>query len=386
MAATILQAGAAAAGVSARAGPGLPPVRSAASAGGATRQLAASAPLHFVFNSAAGNQDDEAVLQPLQQLLGSAGRQFSVHRAAQPAALARTAQAAALQARDAGGAVVAVGGDGTINTVAAAARAHGVTLGLVPRGTFNYVARAHGIALEPAAALRQLLQGHTQAVQVGLLNGRPFLVNASLGLYPQLLQDREAFKKRFGRTRLVALGAALGTMLKVHPRLRLAIQADGQPPRELRGSTLFVGNNAMQIDDLGLPEAARVGQGALAAVVLRAFRPGELLWLALRGALGRLGEADDVSHFTVRELQVQPAGRRRRIRVAMDGEVLRMAPPLRFGIDEKPLWLLCPPSADTGVADNHADSHADNHADSHADSTADFTAQRPFADAPEPRA
>ena len=265
----------------------------------APRALLPRAPLHFVFNGAAGNQDDAAVL--------------------------------------------AVGGDGTINTVASVVLGGRGVLGLVPRGTFNYVARTHGIPLEPAAALRLLLEGRPHAVQAGQLNGRPFLVNASLGLYPELLQDREAFKQRYGRTRLVALGAALRSMLRVHPRLALRVQADGQDARPMKVSTLFVGNNALQLQALGLPEAELAGRSALAALALRAFRPGELLWLALRGALGRLGEAPDLTHFACQTLTVRPLlPLQRRLKVALDGEVLRLPPPLVFAVDARPLWLIKP--------------------------------------------
>jgi diacylglycerol kinase family enzyme len=300
--------------------------------------------LHFVMNGRAGNQDDDATRQAIVSVLGSAGRNFQMHVAEQPADLARVAAEAAVQAgRD--GSVVAVGGDGTINTVVAALLGSQVPLGLLPRGTFNYTARAHGIPLEPEPAVQLLLQARPQPVQVGLLNGHPFLVNASLGLYPQLLEDREAFKKRFGRTRLVALWAALVSTLRRHPALQLRVVADGQAARDLRVSTLFVGNNPLQLEALGLPEAARAGSSGLAALALRAFRPGELLWLGLQGALGRLGSADDLTHFTFRELTVLPRSTRQSLKVALDGEITRMRPPLVFAVDARPLWLLRPEGA-----------------------------------------
>lgn len=319
---------------------------------------AASGGFQVVLNGAAGNQADEPVLQAIAAVLGAAGRPFELHRAARPERLAETARSAVAAAGD-GGQVVAVGGDGTLNTVAAAVLGQPVTLGIVPRGTFNYMARAHGIPLDPLEAARVLVHGEAVAVTVGQVNGEPFLVNASVGLYPELLRDREAFKARHGRTRLVALGAALRTLLREHPRLDLEIQADGHAARTVRVSTLFIGNNALQLADLGLPEAQAVGDGppqtgALAALALRAFRPGELLWLALRGALGQLGEARDLSHFAFRSLSVQPRGRpwRRGVEVAMDGEVRRLQGPLRFAVDERPLWLVKPrpDGADAGVA------------------------------------
>ena len=69
--------------------------------------------------------------------------------------------------------------------------------------------------------MQALLHETAQPVQVGLVNDRVFLVNASLGLYPQLLEDREAWKKRLGRSRLVATGAGLISLLRGYRSLRL---------------------------------------------------------------------------------------------------------------------------------------------------------------------
>ena len=306
--------------------------------------IAAEGMLHFVLNGRAGNQDDEAVRQAIVAVLGPAGRNFSMHNAPAPADLARVAaEAVALAGSE--GIVVAVGGDGTINTVATALLGSRIPLGLMPRGTFNYTARAHGIPLELEAALQLLLQGRAQPVQVGLLNDQPFLVNASLGLYPHLLLEREEFKKRYGRTRLVALWAALRSTLRLHPRLELRMASDGSAASTLQVSTLFVGNNPLQLEAMGLPEAERAGSSALAAVALRAFRPGEQLWLCLRGAFGRLGDADDLTHFAFRELTVVPRRARRSLQVALDGEVSWMRPPLIFRVDPRPLWLIRPEGA-----------------------------------------
>ena len=63
----------------------------------------------------------------------------------------------------------------------------GVPFGRLPQGTFNYFGRSYGIPQDTETALRGFLQGQPRPVQVGQLNGRLFLVNAGLGLYPQLL-------------------------------------------------------------------------------------------------------------------------------------------------------------------------------------------------------
>jgi hypothetical protein len=87
--------------------------------------------------------------------------------------------------------VVAAGGDGTINTVAHEAVRQGCLFGVLPQGTFNYFGRTHGIPEDLAEAVRALLRARVTPVQVGMVNDRIFLVNASVGLYPQLLEARE---------------------------------------------------------------------------------------------------------------------------------------------------------------------------------------------------
>ena len=162
------------------------------------------ATLLFVINAAAGAFDLEAKRTVIQSALAAHGRKGEL-LSCQPADLAQVAGEAAKMAVARDTAVIAVGGDGSLNTVAQAAHAAGCAMGVIPYGTFNYFARTHGIATEPAAAARQVLQARPVPVQVGAINERIFLVNASLGIYPELLQDREAYKARFGRSRWVGL-------------------------------------------------------------------------------------------------------------------------------------------------------------------------------------
>ena len=164
--------------------------------------------------------------------------------------------------------VVAAGGDGTLNAVAQAVLGSGCAYGVLPQGTFNYFSRTHGIPSDTAQAMQVLLHARAQPAQVGLVNGRVFLVNASLGLYPKLLEDREGWKQQFGRSRLVAFGAGLATLLRGYRSLRLRIEVQGQA-RNVRTPTLFVGNNALQMEQLGFPLAKDIDGGALAAIMLR---------------------------------------------------------------------------------------------------------------------
>ncbi|MHB8950920.1 MAG: diacylglycerol/lipid kinase family protein [Rhodoferax sp.] len=246
-----------------------------------------TAPLQFVINAAAGSNAADAKRKVIEATLNAAERQGNL-LFSQPADLAQVAQQAAAQAIATRTAVVAMGGDGTLNTVAQAAHALGCPMGVVPQGTFNYFARTHGIAADPAEAVRLLLQWSPWPVQVAAINDRVFLVNASLGLYPDLLEDRETYKARFGRSRWVAFWAASATLLRAQRRLRLHIE-QGASVRDVQALTLFVGNNRLQLEQLGVEPQHEMPVANITAVMLRPIGTLSMLRLMLHGAMGTLG-------------------------------------------------------------------------------------------------
>ncbi len=307
------------------------------------------APLHVICNAASGSGDAGEARQQIEQVLASAGRQHEFVMIDDPARLPEIARRAAESAMRDQGAIVVAGGDGTINAVAKAVLPTGRPFGIVPQGTFNYSPRAHGIPLDTTAAARALLTARLKPVQVGQVNERICLVNASLGLYPELLQDREEYKSRYGRTRSVAFWAGLRTLLREHRSLRVEIEHDAG--REvLRTPSIFIGNNPLQLEQVGLPEAHDVQQHRLAAVIVKPVGKVTLVSLALRGLLGQLGEAESVRNFAFRTLTVHPLrASRRPLKVAVDGELFWSSPPLRFSIAPQPLMLMVPARAPPSV-------------------------------------
>ena len=304
---------------------------------------AVAPPLFIVLNAASGHAETQDEIDTIVTILHAAGREHELLRVEDPARLAETVRSAVARAKERNGIVVAAGGDGTVNATAQAVIGSGCTFGVIPQGTFNYVGRTHGIPTDTAGATRVLLSGHTRSVQVGAVNGRVFLVNASVGLYPELLEDREAYKRQFGRSRLVAFGAGLVTLLREHRKLRLRLERDGKATAHTT-PTLFVGNNRLQLEQIGLPQAEAVDRGQLAAVLLRPIGVFAMLALLVRGAMSQLGEADDVLSFGFERMTVTPRWRygRRRIKVATDGEIVWMRAPLEFSVQVGALTLLVP--------------------------------------------
>ena len=303
-------------------------------------------PLFILLNVGSGAGDASAARAVIERACAEADRDLHLVQVDEPHRLGELAASLVLRAQQAGGIVVAAGGDGTINAVAQATLGSGCVFGVVPQGTFNYFSRTHGIPADIAPAMQVLLHETAQPVQVGLVNNRVFLVNASLGLYPQLLEDREAWKKKLGRSRLVAIGAGLMSLLRGFRNLRLHIEVHGQA-REVRTPTLFVGNNALQMEQFGFPEAQAIDAGNLAGITLRPVGRITILWLLLRGALGRLGDADQVVNFSFRHLTVLRSRGfgARRVKVATDGEITWMNLPLEFRVSPVPLMLIRPAAA-----------------------------------------
>lgn len=300
--------------------------------------------LHIVINAGSGHQNADATQAVIAGVLGDSGRAHRFHRADDPARLPEVAQDAVAAAQGDGGVVVAAGGDGTINTVAQAVLGSGRPFGVLPQGTFNYFSRTHGIPADTAAAARVLLTGVPQPVQVGLVNDRVFLVNASLGMYPKLLEDREAYKRQFGRSRLVAFAAGFMTLLRAHRKLRLHFEYADLSHR-VRTPTLFVGNNRLQMESIGA--AGAFEQGHLAAIMLRPVGFFGMLGLLAHGAMSRLADAENVESFGFDSLAVRPSRLRRQkpMKVATDGEVAWLEPPLVFSVSPEPLWLIKPAAA-----------------------------------------
>ncbi|WP_240787167.1 diacylglycerol/lipid kinase family protein [Ramlibacter rhizophilus] len=282
----------------------------------------------------------------LERVFREAGQDHEFVPLDSPAELAHVARLAAERAHREDAVLVAVGGDGTLTTAAQAAHHAGCVLGAVPQGTFNYFGREQGLSQDAEQAARALLRATPRPVQVGTINGRLFLVNASLGLYPQLLDDREAFVDRFGRHRWVALLSALSTLFKWRHQLSVQIEVDGRE-RRLRTPTLFICNNRVQLARLGLaPEVLeQVGRTHMVAMVLKPIGTVAMFGLLLRGAFGRLGEAEQVESFTFDRLTVSVRSARR-VKVAADGEIGMMTQPITFEVCPTPLMLMMPSDED----------------------------------------
>jgi diacylglycerol kinase family enzyme len=237
-------------------------------------------------------------------------------------------------------AVVVAGGDGTVNAVVGAAADAGAVLGVLPLGTFNHFAKDLGLpqGIEEAAAA--LAGGEVVDIDLGEVNGRCFANNAVLGAYPEVVAERDQLRDRRGWGKVRALPVAMVAVLRRFPVHRLDLAGPGYRRRRVRTTLLFVGNGLFDNPAGGVPRRAVLTDGVLGVAMARSSTRWGLVrtvWRAVR----RGAEAEP--QLDLVELpELTASMRTRRIRVALDGEVCWMEPPLRFRVRPAALRVLAP--------------------------------------------
>jgi diacylglycerol kinase family enzyme len=235
--------------------------------------------------------------------------------------------------------VVVAGGDGTIGTAAGALADTGRPLGIIPLGTLNHFARDAGIPADAEQAVDTICAGHRRAVDVAEVNGRVFVNNSAVGLYPEMVRFRDETQARTGRSkRLAMLGASLRT-LRAFRRRRLWISAE-ELETPVHTPLLFVGNNRYQVNLLALGRREALDRGELCLYAMRASGRMHLFWAGIRGLFGKLDQQRDFITAYVREAEI--SANRPALGLSLDGETLTLATPLRYRIRPGALTLIVP--------------------------------------------
>jgi YegS/Rv2252/BmrU family lipid kinase len=288
----------------------------------------------IIINAHSGFSDKEEVRRRLTEIFAASGdSEVLVAEGGD-----EVAQLAKQAAQEKWTVVAAGGGDGTINTVASHVIGTDKTIGVLPLGTLNHFARDLKIPTDLELAAQAIVEGYAINVDVGKVNGRIFLNNSSLGLYPTLVREREK-QQKLGAGKWPAFVWAAVAALRRYPFLDVRLSVDG---KEFSGRTpfVFVGNNEYLMERLtiGMRECLDKGQLSL----YMAHRTGRwgLLRLALRALFGRLREDKDFLAMCTNELRIQT--RHKHLRVAFDGEIETMETPLHFRVIPGALRVIVP--------------------------------------------
>ncbi|MEK6337212.1 MAG: diacylglycerol kinase family protein [Acidobacteriota bacterium] len=238
--------------------------------------------------------------------------------------------------------IVAGGGDGTVNTIASAVVGSDKVLGVLPLGTLNHFAKDLGIPNDLESAARAIVAGHTTNVDIGEVNGRIFLNNSSLGLYPTIVREREKNQKLGSGKWPAFLWAALAA-LRRYPFLDLSLSVNGKEFHR-RTPFVFVGNNEYEMETFNIGSRARLDRGQLSLYMTHRTGRWGLVRLAVRAFLGRLREGEDFMALSTNEVKIET--RRQRQRVAFDGEVDIMQTPFHYRSRPRALRVIVPDGED----------------------------------------
>jgi diacylglycerol kinase family enzyme len=299
-----------------------------------TRSPTAARRIVVIVNAGSGQGSAEALADRVEAAFRDAGATAQVRLAHGGSELDAALAAAVDQRPDV---IVAAGGDGTVSMVAAALVDQDIALGVLPLGTLNHFAKDFGLPLEIDAAVAHVVQGRPVRVDVGEVNGRIFVNNSSLGLYPDIVRERERQQRRLGRGKWPALVWATLAALRRYPFLSVRLSVDGRA-QQWRTPFVFIGNNPYLMEGFAIGAREGLQDGVLSLYVAQRAGRLRLLQLALRALFARLRQARDFSATSAAEIRVE--SRHHRLRVAFDGEVAVMTPPLLYRIRRASLQVL----------------------------------------------
>ncbi len=293
-------------------------------------------PIEVIINAAGGSFVENETEQKLKDAFAANGLEANIRLAKTGPQIGEFAEAAAKGDAEI---IVAGGGDGTISSVAAIVSKTDKTFGVLPLGTLNNFSKDLQIPQDIDEAIRIIAAGNTADIDLAELNGRIFINNSSIGLYPRIVRNRVQQQQRLGYGKWRAAFWATLRMFRISPFLKVGIVVDGK--FFLRKTPfVFVGNNEYEMDFYNIGRRAAMDKGKLSVYFLhRGGRLGviSLLLRTITGTAKQWREFEEVLSETV---SIQT--RRKRMHVAFDGEVYTMETPLQYKILPKALRVLVP--------------------------------------------
>lgn len=236
--------------------------------------------------------------------------------------------------------VVVAGGDGSLRGAATVLAGSGAELAILPAGTLNHLARDLGLPLDLDEATR--LAGSEEAttcVDVGDVNGRVFLNTSSVGAYAAFVRLRERLEPRVG---YVLASLVAGVRLLFRLRLfRVSLEIDGKV-REYVTPLVFIGVGERELRLPSLGSRVEGGRPGLHVIVVRSRTGARVLALALAAAARGIRAVSRTPHldaFLVDRCRIDAPF----AAVAVDGEIVTIAPPLEYVLRPRALSVVVTP-------------------------------------------
>lgn len=253
--------------------------------------------IHFIINPASGKE--EPILFYINQALDNSGINWEVSITKKDKSSGDIAKGLVGKTD----LVVVYGGDGCVTDVASALHGSDTPMAIIPGGTANVMAKELGIPLESVAALKLLTSGEMQlkSVDMGLMNGHPFLLRINLGIMADMvLNADQGLKNNIGQ---LAYGIAAVKTLSASEPIQYHLEIDGQIVEE-KGVSLTVTNSGnIGIGDFALQPGISITDGLLDIILLRDTDFMSLL--KVTGSTLLQNETDALKHWQCKKVVIR---------------------------------------------------------------------------------
>jgi len=295
--------------------------------------------ISVIVNASAGRGHEQTLCEQLAALFREGGADARIEMAREPDDVDAAVDRALARGVST---VVAGGGDGTVSAVASRLAGTDVTLGVLPLGTLNHFAKDLGLPLRLEDAVRVVMAGHAIRVDVGCVNERIFINNASLGLYPRIVRHRERQQERLGRGKWPAFVWAAWGALRKFPMLDVSVNVDGRSRRR-QTPFVFIGNNVYEMEGFKIGARPRLDANCLSLYTAQRPTRVGLLLMAFHALARTLKQAQAFDSWCAQDILIET--RRSPVAIAIDGEITVLPSPLRLRSLPKALRVLVPPPA-----------------------------------------
>lgn len=231
-------------------------------------------------------------------------------------------------------AIVAAGGDGTINDVVNGIARSETPLGILPIGTMNVFAAELGLPRDLRQCWRIIHGGKTRDIDLARAGKRFFVQMGGVGLDAQIVEETPwAMRKNLGPLSYLVSGAQIAS----RPPPRLEIKADG---RERTGSFVLIGNGRYYGGPVPIFKEARIDDGLLDVLIFKNLGYLDIVRYLNGIVFGNHTKMKDVVYFQTPRVEVHCPDR---VPIEVDGEVVG-ATPVTFRISRRKLRVLAPSS------------------------------------------
>jgi diacylglycerol kinase family enzyme len=233
--------------------------------------------------------------------------------------------------------VIVAGGDGTVRAVVNEFFDQDVTVGIVPLGTFNHLAKDLGIPISCPEAIQVIVDGVISKIDFATVNGCVFINNSSIGMYTKAVKFRKVYSGFFN---WFAMTLAAFNILKRLPFLTVNYHFENKNI-EVVTPLVFISNNQYEMNLLKLTQRERLDEGKLYLYLNESHSHLDFIKILFNVLLRRQTKIKNKFRIEAIE-QCTLKLKKKSISVAIDGEVQQFDTPLQYKIHPKKLSIITP--------------------------------------------